>query len=152
MQIGILLPNLGPNQLSFTVLHQVGKITDNLNLVPILFQRDVVTPVLTPMCAVLNVAEIFSFKGLLVTTNLEDTYIALKNAKMTKDKILYLWDLEWLRNNKNYLQNMELYNSTKIITQNKYHADAIRKYAGVNPIGNVEQFDLEKIANEYFKS
>ncbi len=149
MQVGIIVPHLGYNQLAFTLLMQVHANVGNLNITPIIFQKDIVPPYLVPMCTVTNLAEIFSFRGLLVTTSLADTKIALNNARMCQDILLYAWDLDWLRKDKNFLDNYKTYQAVKVVAQNEYHAQAIEKYTGKKPIFNVENFDLKKIVKLY---
>ncbi len=149
MQVGVIVPNLGYSQLSFTLLHQVHKLSKDIKNTAIIFQKDIVPPYLIHMCAVVNLAEVYSFKGLLVTTSFADAQIALKNAKMAKDIILYPWDLDWLRGEKNFLENYKLLKAVKVVTQNEYHAKAIEQYAGITPAFNVEHLDIQKIVKLY---
>lgn len=149
MQLGVIVDDLGYSQLSFTLLHQVYKLSQNIDNTVIIFQKDVVPPYMIPMCSVLNTSELFGFNGLLLVTSLDNLKLAKKISKAAKDIIYYMWDLEWLRNNKNFLENYKLLKDTKIIVQNKYHYDAVYQYCGFKPIAVIENLDLNNIVSKY---
>ena len=96
------------------------------------FFKNVIQPAIRPHCACLNSNEIWSFDGILITTNL-DSALTATNAVNNAENILYLWDLEWLRGNKDYLYNINILRkpNLKVMARSESHAKAIENYANI---------------------
>lgn len=149
MQLGVIVNDLDYHQEAMMLLVQVANLCQKIDHTCVIFHKEVKPPYLIPMCAVMNISEIYSFRGLLLVTTLENLRLAKKVSRMSKDILYYPMDLEWLRGEKNFIENYKLLNTTKVVAQNQYHYDAIFKYSGVRPNFIVENFDLRKIIGMY---
>jgi hypothetical protein len=80
-------------------------------------------------CAGMNVSEIWSYSGILISTTIDNT-ILLSKAAINATKLFYVWDLEWLRDKKDYVYNMQAFRNPQIqlMARSKDHAQAIEKY------------------------
>lgn len=152
MQLGILVNDLGFHQEAFMLLMQTAKLCSDIKNTCIIFQKKPVPPCLIPMCTVVNISEVYSFKGVLLVTTLENLRIAKSIGKMTSDIIYYPMDLEWLRNEKDFINNYKLLNSVTVVTQNKFHTEAVNKYAGIIPKYCIENMDFNKLIGIYESS
>ena len=126
-QLGIILPNLGNNQLAFFTMLNVPTLM-KAGVDTVLFFEDNERPIMKPPCAIMNASELWDFPGDVIATTLNNaTY--LSNLVKAKRRILYLWDLEWLRHNKNFIRNMEILRSNiELAARSESHKKAIEKY------------------------
>ena len=132
MNIGIVVPHLGLSQISFSAISFANKENN-----AVLFFEQLITPCIPIKCATMCVNELMSFRGSLITTTIESTLMANELInKNVADHIFYVWDLEWLRPNKNnYLYNLKAYNcADKLIARSEEHADPIRNYCNRQPL------------------
>ena len=149
MNIGIVVPHLGAAQISFYAIKEVNRLieekyTDDLTL----FFEHLVPSIIPPKCAVMCVNEIMSFKGTLITTTLDTTTLALaRNTRKDNRIIFYVWDLEWMRPQKNnYLANYSIFHQAhKLVARSANHAKAIENYTNrkVNTI--IPEFNVQEI-------
>ena len=132
MNTGIVIPHLGSAQMSFEAINLVNKL-DNA----VLFFEQLVAPCIEPKCATMCVNELMSFRGTLITTNISNTIMASKliNKSVVKH-IFYVWDLEWLRPNKNnFLYNLQAYKAPQIlVARSQEHVNPIANYCNRIPI------------------
>lgn len=100
-----------------------------------------------PLCMATSVDKIFQFDGLLISTDLLTASI-IKKCK--SKKILYLWDLEWLRGKGNYFANVEILTdlNLELICRSKSHFDAIKNYCGKDA-NIIPNFNLKTIIEKY---
>lgn len=152
-KLGVLLTDLRPSQQSYLALQYMNSVVASSNIDCTVFcEYSRFTPCVTPNFAVMDMAECWAFDGLLISTNLSNTKLMME-ALCPAKKVFYVWDLEWLRNKKNFVENIEIYRSPKIdlITRSLDHSLAIKNYANREPKMIVPQFNLGVIINEYFK-
>ena len=149
MNIGIVVPHLGSSQISFYAIKEINKLVqqnypDDL----VLFFEQIINPVIQPQCATMCINELMSFKGILITTTIDNTIMSIaRNTRKNNRIIFFVWDLEWTRPNKNiYLYNYRAFNeSDKIVARSENHARAIENYCN-RPVGRiVEEFNIEEI-------
>lgn len=109
VKIGIVLNNLYVNQLAYDVLSQEHENYD----ISIFYEEN--TPVLIPpKGAIYLLHEIFSYDGLLIATNLDHASLISKCVK-SFTKVFYVWDLEWIRNKKDFISNINIYRNNNLI-------------------------------------
>lgn len=149
MNIGIIVPHLGASQISFYAIKAINQLVqsgykDDL----VLFFENLVPPILSPQCATICINELMSFKGVLITTTIDNTTNALAmNSRKDNQIIFYVWDLEWMRPGKNaYLYNYKAFQqATKIIARSQAHAKAIENYSNRKVDLIIEEFNIERI-------
>jgi len=135
MNIGIIIPTLEPTQLAFEVIDTINQeILNNSKHNYRIFFEEVSTQVVAPMCAVMNIAEIWHYQGLLISTTLDNTLFSLKVAS-NLIRAFYLWDLEWLRSNKDYLANIAILRHPELllIARNEECAFELNRYCNRQP-------------------
>lgn len=149
MNIGIILPSLDANQLAFETILSINTILSNgtKNDYRIFFEN--LSPkIIQPLCSIMNITELWHYNGLLITTTLENTKLAIKAIADTKI-VFIVWDLEWLRGHNNYIDNISIYRNPNIIllARSKDHAKIIENYCGRRPNGIIESLNFEELAN-----
>lgn len=145
IKVGIAIPYLYSSQLAYETVRTVNGVWGSEYDCTI-FMQDVAPPVISPMCATMAINELWTFSGTLITTNLQNTLYGI-NAITNKKHVFYVYDLEWIRKSKNYLQNIKIYSnpSIKLATRSKYYADAIENYCNVRP--EVLPFNVKELVN-----
>lgn len=131
MNIGIILPDLSIGQLAFETITQINnEIASGSKHDYRIFFENISAQCVQPMCGVMNISEIWSFNGLLISTTFDNTIYSLK-LKSNVQRAFYLWDLEWLRGNKNYLHNLSILLNPRLslITKNKETAKELERYS-----------------------
>lgn len=151
MNIGIILPDLGVNQLSFntiaTINHELA--TGSLHDYTIFFEQ--LTPrAIEPNCGVVSTSELWSFNGLLISTTLSNTRLSSKILGNIH-RVLLLQDLEWLRHEKNYLDNVSLLRNLHLTigVRSLAHSEALFDYAGRKPNFIMPQFNFSELTNAF---
>jgi hypothetical protein len=106
--IGIILPSMEIGQLAYEVITQINsEILAGSECDYRIFFENVSIECVRPMFAVMNISEIWAYSGMLISTTLDNTLFSLKLATDVL-RVFYIWDLEWLRNEKNYLHNLSI--------------------------------------------
>lgn len=83
------------------------------------------------------------FNGIMIATCLETANIVGElNNKC--EKYLYLWDMEWLYEARDYLETVELLNKFNLIARSYTHAQQIFKYSG-KKCDVIEDWNYEKV-------
>jgi len=149
MNIGIVVPHLGSSQISFYAIKEVNrlvneKFADDLTL----FFEHLTPSIIPPKCAVMCVNEIMSFGGVLITTTLDTTLMALaRNTRKDNRIIFYVWDLEWTRpNHGDYLANYDIFQRVhKLVARSTNHAKAIENYTNRKVDSIIQEFNIQKI-------
>lgn len=146
--IGILLSHLGPSQLSFYVCSQINQLANLKKEYDFsLFFDNLVPPCIQPNCAVFNGNEIWGYEGVLVATTMDHAILLSKAVNKAKN-FFYVWDLEWLRRNKNnFMYNMQAFRhpDVELIARSNDHKKAIENYCN-RPVKHViPDINLEQI-------
>lgn len=148
IKIGIMLDNIGPNQLAHYMINSGNAVLENYSqkLDLVAFTQQTVHPCALPNFATMNMSEAYDYKGHLVATDLS-TVTKLLKCPGTRKKFFYVWDLEWTRpQNKNFAVLKEIYNnpSIELISRSENHDKIIelcwRKPIGIVEDGRVDQF------------
>jgi hypothetical protein len=149
MNIGIVVPHIGSSQISFYAIKEIHKLAhQGYEHDLVLFFEQLTPPLLQPQCATMCVNELMSFKGILITTNIENTIMTLsRNSRSNNQIIFYVWDLDWMRPGKNnFLYNYRAFSeSTKVIARSQKHALAIENYSNRSPDKILENFNIKEM-------
>lgn len=146
MQVGILLNNIGNNQPAYMAINHANTIHKfKLGHVIELYYQQISQPVVRPMCMVNTIDKATLVKDLVIATDLYNCkYLSTMTAK---HKLCYLFDLEWLRHEIDYIDTFKMLRKTNLICGSKEHQEAIKKYCGVES-KVIESFNLQRIINE----
>lgn len=148
--IGIILPHLGPSQISFMVINHINSVLSHTcDFDFTLFFSQQAHPCVKPNCATMNITEIWGFSGLLIASSLEDAASSLKVVGDIK-RLYYIQDLEWLTK-QNYEYNLSIMQDPKLtlICRSKEHSEAIQRYCGRKPTLILPNFNIRNIINEF---
>lgn len=135
MNIGIILPSMEIGQLPYEVITQINfEIANKSKLDYRIFFENVSIECVKPMCGVMNISEIWAYSGLLISTTINNTIFSLK-LKTDVVRAFYIWDMEWLRNEKNYLQNLSVLRDPRLIliSRSEEAARELEKYSNRPP-------------------
>ncbi len=147
-KIGVILPHLGPSQLSFTVVNQINYLSNiNNDYDFMIFFENLVKPCVNPNCAAVNSNEIWSFEGILISTNINGAIAASRAVNRAKN-IFYVWDLEWLRGMTDFTSNMQAFRhpDIELVARSQHHAKAIEDYCNKKVSKIIEDINLTEIA------
>jgi hypothetical protein len=112
------------------------------------FFENLVPPIISPKCATMCTNELPSFTGCIITTTIDTTSMAIAhNGNKDNRIIFYVWDLEWLRKNKNiYLYNYNaMVKAHKLIARSNKHAKAIENYCGRKVDSIMSEFNISEL-------
>ncbi len=130
MNTGVIIPHVGPSQLTEEVL-EAAKYPQNVY--SIFYEHETECYRAIPHL-LSNVSESLIFTGRLIATSLSSAKYVIKSLNHVQ-RIFYVYDLEFLREGKNnYIANLEIYRhpSLKLYTRCEDYADRLRKYANVD--------------------
>ena len=142
--VGVVVPNLGPNQLAYFVIKSANKI---VNYDVTLFYENMALPCMDLKVPMMGINEIWPYRGTLIATSLE-TAIRINKVVGSIRRIFYVNDLEWIRNKTNFLHNLQAFEKTEIIARSHEHAFHIERYANIKVTNIVPIFEIGKIINE----
>jgi hypothetical protein len=150
MNIGIILPALDVSQLAFTAIATINHelVTGSQHDYTIFFEQ-ITHRSIEPQCAVMSTSELWSFRGLLISTTLANTRLS---SRILGDihRVFLLQDLEWLRREKNFLANVATLKdlSLSIGVRSMSHSEAMFDYCGRKPNFIMPQLNFQGLANE----
>lgn len=146
MKIGILVPTLDTSQAGLCIVLNLNALRDACNdISTTVFIQDYGKLMVEPKFPIMQVREAWGFKGVLIATNLETARI-LDYIPGPSQKLLYLWQLEWMLCDETYQQMSELYqnDTIELIARSTSYADLISQL-WKKPIEIMENFDYEKL-------
>ncbi len=142
-KLGILLNDFSQNDTAFWSIYHANKYKGNADIIG--FYSIIGRPYMTPQFALMHAAEVYSFDGAVVATNLAAAR-KLLSCPSPSHKLFYLWDLEWLRQPFDYSQLSEVYKNESLIlvARTDEHAKIIRN-CWDRDAAVVENMDIEQI-------
>lgn len=144
--VGVILNNLIQNQLAFFAIHGLNNLTYNSHDIDcMVFIENISPPCVPPLFPVMDCLQIWNFNGLLISTTLENTMYSLKSTTSAK-KMFYIWDVEWLRNKKDFQSNINILRNKELtlVTRSEDYADLTYNYCGIRP-HVVEHFNTTEL-------
>lgn len=151
MNIGIILPSLGVSQLVFNSIATINhEISNGSKHDYTIFFEQIGHRSLEPNCAVMSTAELWSFRGLLISTTLSNTRLSSRILGDIR-RVFLLQDLEWLRQEKDYLSNISILRNLNLTigVRSMSHSEALFDYSGRKPNFIMPQFNFSELANEF---
>lgn len=112
LKIGVLLDNLGPNQLASSVIRTGAKAAQNGIDVIAYYERQAL-PCLPLPIASMHVTEAFGHEGILVATSLS-TAVRVAEAPTAAGRFFYVWELEWVRGRFAYRALSQVYRDPRL--------------------------------------
>lgn len=103
-KIGLILNNFASSQLAYFGL--TNEVPENFNLFG--FYQNIANPIVEPKFPLYHCFELYNFDGYLISTDVSTTQQMLKTFS-AKQKIFYIWDIEWLRYKNRYEAYREVY-------------------------------------------
>lgn len=145
-KVGVILKDLSPSQtgyISIGYLNSLCSVSNKFD--PIVFCENITPPSSKINFAVMDISEIASFDGILISTTLTNTKSMIK-AVNSAQKVFYVTYLEWLKN-KDFINNMEIYRNQKItlIAPSLEYAKAIKNYSNRMPDAIIPGFNIPAI-------
>jgi hypothetical protein len=125
INVGIILPHLGASQLTEEVLNS---ISDGKNRY-VLYYENLANPYRPIPYMNTNITETVHFKGRLIATTLFSASYILSNLNYT-EKIFYIYELEWLKGRRDFLENLKTYRNQdiKLYTRSEEYSKLIGNY------------------------
>lgn len=146
MKLGFVVKDLWLSQMAFYLtmnLNQRNQVPEVDDVV--IFFEDVAQYSVSPLFATMNSSEIWGFDGILISTCISTTLNSV-GAIGPQERYFYAWDLDWLRDNKNYDYNIKAFDpSINIIGRSEDHGKAIENYCNRKPCGYVQNFNLAQL-------
>jgi|SRR6056300_1553564 sugar-specific transcriptional regulator TrmB len=149
MKTLICLENTSYSQFSDEVINSVNTFVENsieeisiASLDETLSFKDANTAIFKPN-------EIDSFRDGLIITNSINTMNLIKGSANNSQRILYLYDLDWMFQQMYYNDIYSILTdpTIKLIIRSKSHIKPIKNISNREPDAVIEKFDLEKIWN-----
>lgn len=142
-KIGIIHKDWGPSDCAFFGILFGNELVSKTDIDLIYFYEDLPKFVIQPNSGSMNIHDIWGFDGLTIATSL-DSAAALNNVTGNHPKVFYTWDLEFLRNQKNFVYNNQIYRSPKlkIVCRSIEQAKCFSNYANRQPDAIIEDFNL----------
>ena len=152
--IGIILPNLEMSQLAFETINTINQeISTNNGYDYRIFFENLSARCLDVMCSTMNLSEVYSYDGLIISTTLDNTRTSL-NAVGNLQRAFLVWDLEFIRNQNNFVENLKIYRDPrlKLITRSNDHDKVLMNYTNRKADLIMPKLSLERIKNEFTRS
>jgi hypothetical protein len=147
MKLGILVDNLGPSQMAYSLISRANKVvTEEPSKCITVFYETLALPCIPLSFAQMNAAEVYGLNWPIIATNLSTAQKLLKITGPTR-RLFYVWDLEWLRiQQKDFRSLYNVYGDQRLqlITRGDSHRIAIRNAWGRDS-AIVEDFDMAKL-------
>lgn len=149
IKIGIILPDFTPSQLTYYSVKYANALLTQTNQYDIVFFYEQLSPIyIRPFCSTMNISEIWSFDGLLISTTIDNTLLSVK-AVNSAIKVFYIWDLEWIRGKQNFLHNLQAFRHPDIIlvARSIDHAKVIENYCNKKVNAVIPNFQISSFLN-----
>jgi hypothetical protein len=147
--LSVIVDKFECSQLCYSIGQWFNKLIEEGNIDCVLFCKELDKPFMQTNFSIMNISELYSFSGLVVSTNIENTK-QLINCCINADKVFYIWDLEFI-GNKNYTDNLSVFRNEEInlVTRSEDYADEIENFCNKRPLV-IEDFNLPEIYNGFF--
>jgi hypothetical protein len=130
MNIGFVVNNIGNSEFNYELIKTINGLKDISNQIsPCIFYQNIVPPVITPCCFLINLSGLSNYYGKLVVSEIEAASIVNNNNSNTENWY-YLWDVEWLDNVINYELYLGLLSNFKLAARSESYKNILRNFTG----------------------
>tara|TARA_R110002020_G_scaffold276503_3_gene491850 strand:- start:2825 stop:3298 length:474 start_codon:yes stop_codon:yes gene_type:complete len=146
-QVGFLVEDTSSSQLAFNLIKNINRYIQDSNDDFVAFFENSTPNLLTPNFALMSLNEIWSFEGSLIATSV-CTALSMQKCFAPKNKMFYVWDLEWTRESGRdfeFIIKAFTDKNTRLIARSKEHAKAIENYCNRSVQYIVSDFNIEKL-------
>lgn len=146
MKLGIVVNNVGQNQPAFMAINRANGLLQNTEHDIYLFYKEVSQFFVKFAGMSTSLDRMYHFEGPVIATDF-DTASFLCNTYAPSVRVLYLFNLDWLNDSKNYLENIRLLTNKElvIIAPSEEYAKELYNYCGRQPNAIIPRFNLNKI-------
>ena len=130
MNIFFVVYDLSNSELSYDLIYNINK--DKKLPYSIFFQSHT-PPIIQPECLTMNVNGLSNMKGTAVAFDLASALV-IKNTNCNTEKILYLYNIEWMSNGIDYIFAREILDQFKIFVRSDSHAKIVSNFTGRDDI------------------
>lgn len=154
MNLNFLVNNLSSSQLSYFLLNNINrdiKKKEGVDCDHMVFFEDIARINVSPLCALFHINEGYGAEGNMIATCCSTAGKMLNFlGQSSKEKYLYVWDLEWLRgqgNNRRFEYYSFIYTHPHIqlLARSEEHAKVIRNCFNRDVRGIVHDFNMEEM-------
>lgn len=135
--IGFVVNNLIKSELSDKLI----KLSRKNNSF-VIFLQNIQSAMNYQDCAIMNVTYLNGFDGKVIALDIDSAYL-VSQSNLNAEKIILLWNLEWLYNILNYTEIVQLLDSFKIYVKSESHKKIVENFTGRGDINLIE--DLEEL-------
>jgi hypothetical protein len=134
MNIGFVLNNIGNSEFNYELIKKINNLKDITNQIsPCIFYQNIMPPVVTPCCFLMNLSGLSNYYGKLVVSEIEAASIVNSNNPTTENWY-YFWDIEWLDNVINYESYLNLLTNFKLVVRSESYKTILRNFTGRDDI------------------
>ena len=142
-KLNVLVDNLGANQLSFYLISSLNKLVGQ-GISPVVFYETPQKHHISPMFPTTNIVNAYGQEGIMISTTINTTLHMLSFPAQHK-RFFYVWDLEWLRENKRewgFYYNV--YHAVPLLVRSESHKKLIESCFNVE-VDILENWDYNKL-------
>ena len=148
MNFGVLLNNIGANQLAYRVIQGLNELGNQRpDVDPIVYYENMQRSCLPTNFAVMQIAEAWGQHGTMMSTSLSTAHKLI--GFPSERKIFYVWDLEWLRGHKerHYKLSADIYThpDLELMARSQDHKNVIENAFNKEVKHIVPDFDIAKL-------
>lgn len=132
MNVGLILPHLSIAQIKDEVFNIIDRYSQGKNSYSIFFENTSPNYRMS-LAPLMNISDSKFFSGRLISFSLSTIEYALKSPNLV-EPILYVYDLEWLRGQTDYVKNISIYRNPRlrVCTRSADYKRLLDNYANIN--------------------
>lgn len=148
--ISVIVDKWECSQLCYLIAQWFNHIIYKQNIDCVVFCKELDSPFIQTNFSIMNISELYSFRGLAISTNIENTK-QLINACIDADKVFYVWDLDFTKNT-NYIDNLSVFINKEIdlVTRSLDYSQEIENFCNRTPVV-IENLNIMEIYNGFFR-
>ncbi len=145
IKIASFLDDISISQNSYCMIREFNKLSSN-NVSACCFYHNIAPVPINMNFALLNAYYLSHWNGSVFATTLQTANTLIKTPGPSR-KFLYLLDLEWLRHENDFHENMKILRdpSLTLVARGLDHADAIENYCNIRPKYILQDWNAPKI-------
>ena len=143
INLNFVIDNLTKSQASFYLIKELNKRHEDIS--PIVFVENLAPMLLRPSFPIMQIAELWNHTGTTIATTTATAFKILNYPGPTR-RILYLWDIYWLRGRRRvYEPYVNLFDDKRleIIVRSQSHKRVFENCFNRQVLGVVEDFNME---------